>query len=260
MGEKTLIEWTEATWNPVTGCTKVSPGCDHCYAERIAEHFRGVPGHPYEQGFTIRLWPERLRQPGQWKRSRMIFVNSMSDWCHEAIPDPFIESMFHAMIDAPWHTYQLLTKRAPRMARLVPLINRILEARAGTSEPWPANWWFGVTVESAAQAGRLTWLRLVPAQVRFISYEPALGPLSGVSLEGIHWLIAGAESGPGARPMKEEWIREARDLCLQQGVAFFYKQRLTADGRKESLPLLDGRRWCQFPPVQVGIHPEGKRS
>src|SRR5579883_1731123 len=246
MSDKSAIEWTDATWNPVTGCTQVSPGCDHCYAKTFAQRFQGVPGHPYEQGFALRLWPNRLDLPLHWKKPRKIFVNSMSDWCHEDIPDAFVLSMFTTMLEAPWHTYQLLTKRAPRMARLVHAITNLIEQRTGSKE-WPAHIWLGVSVESEAQRGRITLLRQVPARIRFVSYEPALGSIAGVDLTGIHWLIAGAESGSGARPMHEDWVREARDLCQSSGAAFFYKQKLDERGHKVPLPELDGRIWNEYP-------------
>lgn len=249
MTGKTKIEWANFSWNPVTGCTQISPGCDHCYALTFAERFRGVRAHPYEQGFDLKLWPERLHLPLHWKKPRKIFVNSMSDWCHERIPDSFVLEMFRTMLTANWHTYQLLTKRTPRMVRLVPLLTDCIAEVTG-SRVWPDHLWLGVTVESAAQRGRIAQLRKVPAAVRFISYEPALGPLTGVDLSGIHWLICGGESGPDARPMNEEWVRMIRDQCLAQDVAFFYKQK-TVGGKKVSLPELDGSVWNHFPAGSV---------
>src|SRR2546421_5109824 len=170
MPGKSKIEWTEATWNPVTGCTKISPGCDHCYAEAFAERFRGVPGHPYEQGFDLKLWPERIDLPRKWSKPKKIFVNSMSDWCHEDIPDDFILHMFETMLIANQHIYQLLTKRAPRMVRLVPQIDALIKRVTG-EEVWPGHIWFGATVESYVQRGRIAALGKVPTRVRFISYE-----------------------------------------------------------------------------------------
>lgn len=249
MASTSTIEWTEATWNPVTGCTKVSPGCDHCYAETFAERFRGVPGHPYEQGFDLKLWPERLDLPRHWKTPRKVFVNSMSDWCHETIPDAFILRMVDTMLDADQHIYQLLTKRAPRMVRLVPQISATIREKTGRMV-WPPHLWFGVTVESYAQRGRLSALRRVPAAVRFVSYEPALGPLAGADLTGIHWLICGAESGIGARPMQEQWARDIKDQCVAQGVRFFLKQ-YAHKGRKIPLPTLDGKTWQEMPEREV---------
>ena len=184
MADRSRIEWTEATWNPVTGCSKVSPGCAHCYAETFAERWRGVPGHPYEQGFDLRLWPERLDVPLRWRRPRVVFVNSMSDLFHEDIPDEFIADVFDVMVRAKQHTFQILTKRHERLAELAPQL------------PWPRNVWMGVTIENRRFVHRADALREVPAAVRFISAEPLLGPLEGLDLDGIDWLIAGGESGP----------------------------------------------------------------
>jgi protein gp37 len=247
MSNNSTIEWTDASWNPVTGCKQISPGCDHCYALTFAERWRGVPGHPYEQGFDLRLWPERLELPLTWKKPRKIFVNSMSDIFHEDIPDEFVLDIFRTMLKADWHIYQLLTKRAPRMVRLIPQIDELLWQEFGL-RAWPAHIWCGVTVESSAQRGRIAALRKVPAGVRFISYEPALGLLDA-DLSGIHWLIAGAESGHGARPMDLDWIRFIRDRCQQQGVAFFFKQKADRTGHKISLPDLDGEVWQQYPVI-----------
>jgi|SRR5579875_666401 len=234
MPGRTAIEWTEATWNPVTGCSKVSPGCAHCYAEALAERFRGVPGHPYEQGFDLRLWPSRLQQPLAWRRPRIIFVNSMSDLFHESIPTEFIAEVFEVMERANWHVFQILTKRHERLLEL-----------AGDL-PWPSNVWMGVTIENRRFVHRADALREVPAAIRFISAEPLLGPLEGLDLTGIDWVIAGGESGPRHRPVRAEWLRDLRDRCIAQGVAFFFKQwgglRPKSGGR-----LLDGRTWNQFP-------------
>ena len=257
MAGETSIEWTAtrnpdgtvtpgSSWNPVTGCTKISPGCDHCYAETFAERFRGVPGHPYEQGFDVKLWPHRLELPLCWKKPRKIFVNSMSDWCLDEIPDAFVLGMFRTMLIANWHIYQLLTKRAPRMLRLVPQMTDLIEKITGSRE-WPAHIWLGVTVEGWAQRGRIEKLRQVPAAVRFLSYEPALSPLAGADLSGIHWLICGSESGHGARPMDETWARDIKNQCVQEGVAFFLKQYATSTGKKIPLPELDGHTWEQMP-------------
>lgn len=212
MADRSEIEWTEATWNPVTGCNKVSPGCAHCYAEAFAERFRGVPGHPYEQGFDLRLWPERLDQPLKWKRPRMIFVNSMSDLFHEDIPFDFIERVFDVMGKADHHSFQVLTKRQERLADLAPFLD------------WHPNVWMGVSIENRRFVHRADNLREVPAAVRFISAEPLLGLLDALDLEGIDWLIAGGESGHGHRPVKEEWITDLRERCKLEGVPFFFKQ------------------------------------
>jgi protein gp37 len=240
MADRSAIEWTEATWNPVTGCTKVSPGCAHCYAETFAERWRGLPGHPYEQGFDLRFWPDRLEQPLRWKRPRTIFVNSMSDLFHEDIPDDYVEDIFRVMGEAHWHIFQILTKRHERLAELAPRLT------------WHPNIWMGVTIENRRFVHRADYLREVPAAVRFISAEPLLGPLEGLDLSEIDWLIAGGESGYRHRPVRVEWLRELRDRCLAEKVAFFFKQwggvRAKTGGR-----LLDGRTWDQMPPVRVAV-------
>ena len=189
MSLKSQIEWTDATWNPVTGCTEVSPGCDHCYAKVFAERWRGVPGHHYEQGFDLKLWPERLDYPLKWRKPRRIFVNSMSDLFHKDVPDSFILSVLEVMQRANWHTYQVLTKRPSRLRRLVPLLSSVL------GEHWPPHIWWGVSVETAEYEWRIDELRKVPALTRFVSAEPLLGSLGGANLEGIHWVIVGGESG-----------------------------------------------------------------
>jgi protein gp37 len=228
MAQTSKIEWTEATWNPVTGCTQVSPGCAHCYAKTFAERWRDVPDHPYEQGFDLRLWPERLDVPLRWKRPKTIFVNSMSDLFHEEIPLDFIKRVFDSMKAAHWHTFQILTKRERRLAALAEQFD------------WPPNVWLGVTIENRRFVHRADALRQVPAAVRFISAEPLLGPLEGLDLDEIDWLIAGGESGPGHRRVDAAWIRDLRDRCAQERVAFFFKQwggsRPKSNGRE-----LDGR-------------------
>jgi len=234
MADHSAIEWTEATWNPVTGCDKVSPGCAHCYAETFAERWRGLPGHPYEQGFDLRIWPERLELPLGWTRPRRIFVNSMSDLFHEDIPDDFIAQVFDVMVQADWHVFQILTKRPDRMAELAPRL------------PWPENVWMGVTIENNRWVGRADKLRTVPSAIRFISAEPLLSALPDLDLTGLDWLIAGGESGPRNRPPKVEWFVDLRDRCLADGVAFFFKQwggrTPKAGGR-----ILDGREWSEMP-------------
>lgn len=242
MPDGSAIEWTEATWNPVTGCDEVSPGCAHCYAKTFAERWRGVPGHPYEQGFDLRFWPERLDQPLKWKRPRMIFVNSMSDLFHERIPLSFIEQVFDTMREADRHTFQILTKRHERLAELSPQLD------------WPANVWMGVSIENRRWVERADYLRQVNAAVRFISAEPLLGPLEGLDLEGIHWLIAGGESGPRHRPVKAEWVRELRDRCGAEGVAFFFKQ-WGGPTSKSGGRILDRRTWNQMPATQGAESP-----
>lgn len=238
MADSTQIEWTDATWNPVTGCTKVGPGCDNCYAERFAERWRGIEGHPYEQGFDLRLWPNRLEQPSKWKKPRMIFVNSMSDLFHKAVKKEFVSKVFDAMEDADHHVFQVLTKRSSLMRKFV---NERYEDKLA-----PAHIWLGVSVEDAPHANRINHLRETHATARFISFEPLLGPIEGVDLSGIHWAIVGGESGPRARKMEEEWALSLRDQCLAQGVEFFFKQwggpRPKSGGRE-----LDGVEWNGFP-------------
>ncbi len=218
----------------MTGCHKVSPGCAHCYAETFAERFRGVPGHPYEQGFDLRLWPQRLTVPLHWRRPRLVFVNSMSDLFHEEIPADYIADVFAVMQQAGHHRFQVLTKRHERLAELAPEL------------PWPANVWMGVSIENRRFVHRAEYLRQVPAAVRFISAEPLLGPLEGLKLDGIDWLIAGGESGARHRQMREEWVVELRDRCMEEGVAFFFKQwggRTSKAGGR----VLQGRMWDQMP-------------
>jgi protein gp37 len=229
MPGESRIEWTDATWNPVTGCTEVSPGCDHCYARTFAERFRGVPDHPYRQGFDLRLWPERLDQPLRWTRPRRIFVNSMSDLFHEDVPDDFIQQVFAVMQAASWHEFQVLTKRAPRVVRMADHL------------PWPPNVWMGASVESQSQVGRVRMLARVPAAVRFVSAEPLLGPIElgnmpwSASRLPFDWLIVGGESGPGARFSDPDWMRYLRDQCRAVGVAFFVKQMGTVWAREHGV-------------------------
>lgn len=241
MADGTTIEWTDATWNPVTGCTKISPGCDHCYAERFSERFRGTRGHPFETGFDLTLRPERLEQPLRWREPRMIFVNSMSDLFHKEIPKEFIARVFHTMERASWHTFQVLTKRSS-------LMRNFLRMRYGSGRG-PLHMWFGVSVEDGSRASRIRHLREAPAGVRFLSIEPLIGPVGTLDLTDLDWVIVGGESGPGARPMQAEWVRDIRDQCIAAGVAFFFKQwgglRPKSGGRE-----LDGREWNEFPEVR----------
>jgi protein gp37 len=236
---KSSIEWTTDTWNPVTGCTKVSPGCDHCYAQTFAERWRGVAGHAYEGGFDLTLRPERLLQPLSWRRPRTVFVNSMSDLFHPVVPDDFILKVFEVMSQAHWHTFQVLTKRAHRLERL------------SSRLPLPPNVWVGVSVESPTYYSRVRHLARVPAAVRFLSCEPLLAPLPALPLVGVDWVIAGGESGPGARAMEAGWVRDIRDQCAQSGVAFFFKQwggvRKKVNGR-----VLDGSTWDEMPTSTPG--------
>ncbi len=234
MSATSSIEWTESTWNPTTGCNEVSPGCQHCYAKRFAERWRGIPGHPYEQGFDIRIWPERLEMPLRWKKPRLIFVNSMSDLFHPEIPDQFVKDVFKVMGQADWHQFQLLTKRPERMLEIVSQIQEL-----------PSNIWLGVSVESQAWTKRIDILRQVPAQIRFLSCEPLLGPLH-LKLDDIHWVIVGGESGTGARPINIEWVRSIREQCIQADVPFFFKQWGGVQKKKNGR-VLDGRTWDALP-------------
>jgi len=238
MGNTTSIEWTNATWNPVTGCTKISAGCDHCYAERFSERFRGTSGHPFEMGFDLTLRPDRLNQPLRWRASRMIFVNSMSDLFHKQVPKEFIARVCDTMEHANWHTFQILTKRSSLMRDF---LRQRYPVTCG-----PLHMWFGVSVEDGSKKSRIRHLQETPAGVRFLSIEPLIGPLGHLDLAGIDWVIVGGESGPGARPMNPGWAREVRDQCLESGVAFFFKQwgglHPKSGGRQ-----LDGREWSQFP-------------
>ena len=238
MADRSAIEWTDATWNPVTGCTKITSGCDNCYAERFSERFRGVPGHPFQTGFDLTLRPERVRQPLAWKRSRMVFVNSMGDLFHKDVPSRFIDQVFDTMERADWHVFQILTKRSS-------LMRDYLRLRYQDVSP-PSNIWIGVSIEDRRSATRIEQLREAPAAVRFLSIEPLIGSVGSLALERIHWVIAGGESGPKARPMHIDWLRAIRDQCTDQGVAFFFKQwgglRPKIGGR-----TLDGREWSEMP-------------
>jgi protein gp37 len=215
MAENSAIEWTDATWNPVTGCTKISAGCDNCYAARFSERFRGVSGHPFEQGFDLTLRPERLRQPLERKRSRMIFVNSMSDLFHKDIPWTYIRAVFDTMERADWHVYQVLTKRSSLMQKF---INKRYRDQAA-----PRHIWFGVSVENAQAVSRIAHLQKANAGVRFLSIEPLIAPVGRLDLRGVDWVIVGGESGPHARPMDPAWAIDVRNQCVAVRVAFFFK-------------------------------------
>ena len=239
MSDKSKIEWTDATWNPVRGCTKISPGCAHCYAETFAERFRGVAGHPYEQGFDLRLVPEKLAEPLRWSQPRMVFVNSMSDLFHNDVPDDYIEAVAQVMQFATWHTFQVLTKRSDRLRDL---LQTKLRPAAEASHIW-----WGVSVENRKHGlPRLEHLTAAPAKMRFLSIEPLLEDLGPLNLDGIAWVIVGGESGPGARPMEESWVRSIRDQCRRARVPFFFKQwggvRKVENGR-----TLAGRTYDEFP-------------
>jgi protein gp37 len=234
MSQGSSIEWTESTWNPVTGCTKVSPGCKHCYAERMARRLQAMGQPNYENGFQVSMHPHVLDLPLTWKRPQRIFVNSMSDLFHEEAPDSFIRRVFEVMSRASWHTFQVLTKRAERLETL------------GRTLHWPSNVWMGVSVESRKYLYRLEHLRTSPAQVRFISFEPLLGAIGEIDLSGMSWAIVGGESGPGARPVSEVWITEIRDQCLAARVPFFFKQ-WGGTNKKRAGRLLGGRTWDEIP-------------
>ena len=248
MGQKSSIEWTEATWNPTTGCDRTSPGCDHCYALTLAKRLKAMGVEKYQNdgdsrtsgpGFRLTTHDDVLAVPGSWKQSRLVFVNSMSDLFHEAVTDDFIKAVFDVMRDTPRHTYQVLTKRSRRLLQIASHLD------------WPPNVWMGVSVENAKYRFRIKHLREVPAAVRFVSAEPLLAPLGDVNLEGIDWVIAGGESGPSARPMDISWGRDLRDQCLEANVKFFFKQwggRTPKAGGRE----LDGRTWDDLPARAVG--------
>ncbi len=237
---RSFIEWTESTWNPVTGCSKASPGCAHCYAERMARRLhamelaRGEVSGKYANGFRVTLHPEELDRPLNWRKPQSIFVNSMSDLFHEDIPLVFILRIFGVMLAADWHRYQILTKRARRMRELDPHLE------------WAEHVWMGVSVESADYVHRMDDLRATNAHVKFVSFEPLLGPLPRLDLSRIDWAIAGGESGPGARPMREEWVLNLRNQCVEQGVPFFFKQ-WGGVNKKKAGRLLEGRTWDEMP-------------
>jgi|SRR5690606_17691910 len=230
---KTKIEWTEATWNPTTGCTKVSEGCRNCYAEKMAKRLQAMGTKRYRNGFQLTLHPDLIDLPLRWKKPRKIFVNSMSDLFHQEVPDDFIRQVFRTMNQASHHIFQVLTKRPERVAAMAHRLN------------WTPNIWMGTSVENMRVIERVAHLRKVPARVRFLSCEPLLGPLQ-LNLDGIHWVIVGGESGPGARPLDGDWVREIRDQCIKKRVAFFFKQwggvRKDKTGR-----MLDGRTWDEMP-------------
>lgn len=253
MSDRSHIEWTDATWNPVRGCTKVSPGCKHCYAEVFAERWRGISGHPYEQGFDLRLVPEKLFDPLVWARSRTVFVNSMSDLFQDGVPESFIAEVLGVMRLADWHVYQVLTKRADRMKQIVSRRHRDLETLSHV--------WLGVSVEDRRYGiPRIEELRQTPAAVRFLSIEPLLEDLGELDLSGIDWVIVGGESGPGARPMRKAWVRSIRRQCRAYDVPFFFKQwggvQKSRNGRE-----LDGRFYDELPEVcQLAVPPREERK
>jgi len=243
MADNSSIEWTQATWNPVTGCTKISQGCKHCYAERMAKRLQAMGKSQYQNGFKLTLQPSMLDLPRKWKRPRVIFVNSMSDLFHEDVPLDYIKRVFDVMNECPQHTFQVLTKRPERAAQYAPDVC------------WSDNIWMGTSVENVLVRHRIASLREVPANVRFLSVEPLIGPIRNLALTGIHWVIVGGESGPGARPIEADWVRYIRDRCVERGVPFFFKQwggvNKKAAGRE-----LDGRTWDDLPCGIRTVEPE----
>ncbi|HKW57810.1 MAG TPA: phage Gp37/Gp68 family protein [Candidatus Acidoferrum sp.] len=240
MSVQSSIEWTDATWNPVRGCTKISPGCKHCYAETFAQRFRGVKGHPYEHGFDPRLVPEKLAEPFRWRQPKMIFVNSMSDLFHDFVPDDYIMAVATVMATANWHTYQVLTKRSERLRSL-------LNSKLKFAAVHPHIWW-GVSVEDKKYGvPRIGDLQNANAAVRFLSVEPLLEDLGELNLRHVNWMIVGGESGAGARPMRQEWVLSLRNQCRKSKIAFFFKQwggvRKATTGRR-----LEGKTYDEFPP------------
>lgn len=236
MAANSAIEWTKSTWNPITGCTKISPGCQHCYAERMALRLQAMKQPNYINGFKLTLHPQALMLPLHWKKPQTIFVNSMSDLFHKDVPLSFIVQLFEVMQAASWHNFQILTKRSDRLFEL----NKLLT--------WPNNVWMGVSVENLDYTYRIDHLRLTGANVKFLSLEPLLGPLQNLNLTGIDWVIVGGESGPGARPVKREWVTDIRDQCIKAGVPFFFKQ-WGGVKKKKNGRLLDGRTWDEIPDI-----------
>lgn len=234
MAERSSIEWTDATWNPVTGCSKISPGCKFCYAERMAKRLQAMGQRRYRNGFDVTLQPDVLELPLSWRSPRLIFVNSMSDLFHADVPVEYIRRVFDVMIRADQHIFQVLTKRAERLSELAPLL------------PWPGNVWMGVSVENAEYTPRIRHLQRVPAAVRFLSVEPLLGPMPNLPLRGIDWVILGGESGPGARPMEAAWAEQIRDRCVAAKVPFFFKQ-WGGVWKKRTGRVLHGRTWDEMP-------------
>lgn len=243
MSENSKIEWTDATWNPVRGCTKVSTGCKYCYAETFAERFRGVPSHPFENGFDLRLVPDKLTEPFRWKKPKVIFVNSMSDLFHEDIPLSYIQKVFKVMNEASHHTFQILTKRSKRLLKVSSRLS------------WPINVWMGVSIENSEYTFRVSDLISVPAAVRFLSIEPLIDSIPNLLLDRIDWVIVGGESGFRARPMNLNWAREIRDQCIEAHVPFFLKQLGGRRGKRGGPDaVLDGRQWHEYP--NSGMYPD----
>jgi len=240
------IEWTDSTWNPVTGCTKISHGCKNCYAERMTKRLQGAGIRKYENGFRATVHPDTLREPARWKKPRMVFVNSMSDLFHSNVPTEFILSVFHSMNESPQHVFQVLTKRPNRVAKMN---GKLL---------WTPNIWMGTSIESERWQDRIGDLKSTDAHVKFLSLEPLLGPLSNLDFDDIDWVIVGGESGPRARPMRAEWVREIRDKCVEKNVPFFFKQ-WGGVFKKRAGRTLDGMTWDQFPAVAHGLS-QGRKT
>lgn len=247
MAARSSIEWTESTWNPLTGCTKISPGCKHCYAERMARRLKAMGQPNYADGFNLALHESALGLPLRWSKPQSVFVNSMSDLFHERVPLEFIVRVFEVMRRASRHRFQVLTKRSGRLAEVKPLL------------PWPTNVWMGVSVESQEYAFRIDHLRSTPAAVKFLSLEPLLGPLPELDLRGIGWVIVGGESGPGARLLDPAWVLDLRDQCTRWEVPFFFKQWGGADKKKNGR-MLEGRTWDQMPASTLSVRPIGRVS
>lgn len=234
MATKTTIEWTETTWNPVTGCSKISDGCQNCYAERMAKRLHAMGMKRYRNGFQVTLHPDLIELPMHWKKPRLVFVNSMSDLFHEEVPLSFIKDVFDTMEQTPQHIYQILTKRSSRLVAVAEELH------------WPMNVWMGVTVESAKYIDRIADLQKVPATIRFLSIEPMIGPISNLPLSNINWVIVGGESGPHSRPIEADWVRDIRDQCLERNVPFFFKQ-WGGTNKKAAGRELDHQIWEQMP-------------
>ena len=247
MSTRSSIEWTQATWNPVTGCTKISHGCKHCYAERMAKRLQAMGAKKYEAGFAVTTHAATLGEPLTWKTPRVVFVNSMSDLFHQSVPTDFVESVFAVMNQASRHTFQILTKRPARVARLEKRLR------------WTSNIWLGTSIESDRWLGRLEALGQTGARTKFLSLEPLLGPMSNLDLDGVDWVIVGGESGPGARPMQAAWVREIRDACVQHGVPFFFKQ-WGGVFKKRTGRTLDNRTWDQTPIEMRAGRPRSQES
>lgn len=234
----TKIEWTNTTWNPTTGCTKISPGCTHCYAEKLSKRLKAMGVSKYSNEFILTLHPSTLSLPLKWKKPSLIFVNSMSDLFHDDVPFEYISKVFDVMREAHWHTFQILTKRSKRLVDLNHLIK------------WPSNVWMGVTVETKEYIYRIDDLRHTNAQIKFLSLEPLLGPIPCINLDGIHWVIVGGESGPGARLIEERWVLDIRDQCINSHTLFFFKQ-WGGTRKKQSGRILQGKIWSETPKVEL---------